>query len=330
MDSADQPPPLSSRPTAGPRDYLALARPSHWVKHIFILPGIVLAGLLLGERLADHWSAIVLGLVSAALVTSANYVLNEWLDARSDAHHPIKRARPAVAKRLSPALVALEYVALAGVGLALGWRVSILFFWASALLLVAAWFYNIPPLRAKDVAYLDVLIESANNPLRLTLGWAMIDGGTLPPGSVLASYWMGGAFLMGIKRLGEYRAVSAAVGEEVLASYRRSFRRYTSITLLVSSFVYALLSVFFLAVFFVKYRIEYLLALPVLALLFGSYLNAGLRENSRVQAPETLFREGRMLAVAGLLVALLVLLSWVDIPWLHQLTEPRYLTLPWS
>ncbi len=317
------------RPRAGLRDYVALARPAHWIKQIFVLPGVVLAGLLLAEPLAGHWLAIVLGLVAASLVTSANYVLNEWLDADSDAHHPIKSTRPAVAKRLSPLVVTAEYALLAGAGLILGARVSVLFFWTAAVLLVAGWVYNVPPLRSKDVAYLDVLTESVNNPLRLVLGWAMVDSGTLPPASVLVSYWMGGAFLMGVKRLGEYRAVVAAAGEEALVRYRRSFARYSSTSLLVSSFIYALLSGFFLAVFFIKYRVEYLLALPALALLFGSYLAVGLRENSRVQSPETLFREGRMMALVVLLVALMLLLTWVDIPWLERLTEPHYLELHW-
>src|SRR3546814_12282474 len=40
--------------------------------------------------------------------------------------------------------------------------------------------YNVPPLRTKDVPYLDVLSESVNNPLRLAIGWAMIDPGSLP------------------------------------------------------------------------------------------------------------------------------------------------------
>ena len=72
----------------------------------------------------------------------------------------------------------------------------------------------------------------------------------------------------------------------------------------------------------------FIFLLPALALLFGSYLYVGLQENSRVQAPETLFRERRMLAVAALLVALLFLLSWVDIPQLDLLTEPHYIAIP--
>jgi hypothetical protein len=41
--------------------------------------------------------------------------------------------------------------------------------------------YNIKPLRSKDRPYVDVLTESVNSPLRLMIGWAMVDPSTLPP-----------------------------------------------------------------------------------------------------------------------------------------------------
>jgi 4-hydroxybenzoate polyprenyltransferase len=323
-------PPAADREPAGLSDYCALARPSHWVKHVFIVPGVVLAGLLMELEIGARWLALVIGFASASLVTSANYVLNEWLDAPSDAFHPIKHRRPAVAKRLDARLVLVEYVALVLIGLGLAWQVSRLFFATSVVLLLAGVVYNVPPARTKDVAYLDVLTEAINNPLRLVLGWAMVDGSTLPPSSVLVADWMGGAFLMAVKRLGEYRAVVARVGEQALAAYRRSFASYTSISLLISAFIYALMSGFFLAVFLIKYRIEYLLALPALAGLFGWYLAVGLRVDSRVQAPETLLRERGLMAMTALLVGLLVLLTWVDIPWLGRLYEPFYISLPWD
>jgi hypothetical protein len=34
-------------------------------------------------------------------------------------------------------------------------------------------FYNVRPMRTKDRAYLDVISESINNPLRLMIGWAI-------------------------------------------------------------------------------------------------------------------------------------------------------------
>lgn len=316
------------RPAASWKDYLALARPSHVVKHLFILPGIVLALLLHGGEGEGLGAAVAVGFASAVLVASANYVLNEWLDARFDIFHPSKSLRPAVAKRLSPLLVAAEYLALAGGGLALAQRISPLFLGTSLLFLVSAWAYNVSPVRTKDRAYLDVVSESFNNPIRLTLGWAMVDSTTLPPGSLLAAYWMGGAFLMAVKRLAEYRTVTAAGRGADLARYRRSFRFYDESKLLTSSLVYSLLAGFFLAVFLVKYRIEYLLSLPLFAALFGVYLSIGLRPQSAAQAPEQLFRERRLMVVVLLLLVALVILTWVDIPVLQRLTDPHYIRLP--
>ena len=65
--------------------------------------------------------------------------------------------------------------------------------------------YNARPVRSKDRAYLDVLSEAVNNPLRFLLGWFALAPYVLPPLSALLAYWMGGAFLMAIKRYSEYR-----------------------------------------------------------------------------------------------------------------------------
>lgn len=309
-------------------DYLALTRPGHWIKHLFIVPGIVLAALLHDRSLDGAGPALVWGFLSACLVASANYVLNEWLDRDFDRFHPHKSARPAVQRELSPPLMLLEYVVLLVGALLAASRISALFLLTVTVFAVAAWIYNVPPLRTKDVAYLDVLSESVNNTLRLTMGWAMVDGHTLPPGSLLLAFWTAGAFLMSVKRLAELRAVVAAVGPDSLERYRRSFRTYTEASLTVSAMVYAFLTAFFIAVFFVKYRIEYLLALPVLAWLFGEYLALGLRRDSAVQEPEKLWREPRLLLLTGLLAVVLLLTTWIDLPLLDRLTDPHYIELP--
>ena len=72
---------------------------------------------------------------------------------------------------------------------------------------------------------------------------------TLPPASALLAYWMGGAFLMAIKRLAEFH--DAALNGELpnLARYRKSFASYSETRLLLSAFLYAQLAAFFLAVF---------------------------------------------------------------------------------
>jgi len=308
-------------------DYVALARPGHWIKHVFILPGIALALLLRPPSWPDLAANVALGLLSAALLASANYVLNEWLDARSDRHHHSKSNRPAVKKQLSPGLVLLEYLALAAAGLGLAWAVSRPYLLISSLLLVSGLLYNVSPVRTKEIPFLDVISEAINNPIRLTLGWAMVDPTTLPPGSLLLSYWMGGAFLMALKRMGEYRSAKQENRLEALGVYRRSFQRYTEESLLLSSFLYALLAAFFLAVFLIKYRIEYLLSLPIFAALFVLYLHVALKEDSRVQEPEKLHQEKTLVLTVIILAVALALLTWIDLPILERLTSPHYIEI---
>ncbi len=316
-----------ARPRATLVDYVSIARPSHWIKHIFIVPGIVLAALLQPSRPADLGWNLLLGFASAALIASANYVLNEWLDAEFDAHHPVKSERPNVVRRLSPVAVWSEYALLVLAGLALASQVSRLFALTAAAFVVSGWIYNVQPLRLKDRAVLDVVVEALNNPIRLLLGWAMVDGSTLPPSSLALSYWAGGAFLMTVKRLAERRSVLERSPEAVLARYRRSFATYTESSLLVQALICAVTAAFLLAVFLVKYRIEYLLAVPLFAALFGRYLALGLVSGSAAETPERLFREkGLVGLVLALAVALVVLTRW-DLPWLEVLADPHFLRL---
>ena len=67
--------------------------------------------------------------------------------------------------------------------------------------------YNLPPIRTKELPYLDVLSESVNNPLRLFLGWFALIGDKFPPLSLTLAYWMVGAFFMATKRFAEYRHI---------------------------------------------------------------------------------------------------------------------------
>jgi 4-hydroxybenzoate polyprenyltransferase len=294
--------------------YVRIARVDHWFKNLLVLPGTVIALMLTRAPVSETIVPLLVGMASVCLVASANYVINEWLDRDFDRHHPSKRLRPSVSGQIRGSYVAVEYALLVAVGLGLGAAVGRQFLVLAAALLLMGLVYNVRPVRTKDRVYLDVLSESVNNPLRFLLGWSVVEAHALPPSSVLLAYWMGGAFLMATKRFAEYRSIGDA---EVAGRYRRSFRFYTEDKLLISTFFYAIASGFFLGVFLVKYRIEYLLSFPFFALLFAWYLSIGLRPHSPTQSPERLYRETAFVVYLCVLAVVVGVLSVVDIPWLH-------------
>jgi 4-hydroxybenzoate polyprenyltransferase len=204
-------PKTAGRPSASLGDYLAIARFDHWVKHVFVLPGLALAWLLGGDgRAAFDPIVVLLGLLAAGLASSANYVINEYLDAPFDAFHPTKRERSSVVRAMSRGWVGVEYALFAGAAAGLAFALSRPLGWVVVAFLVSGLVYNVRPLRTKDLVFWDVATEAVNNPIRLMIGWLLVDPSTLPPSSLLLAYWAGGAFLMSTKRLTEYRTIVGA------------------------------------------------------------------------------------------------------------------------
>jgi 4-hydroxybenzoate polyprenyltransferase len=309
--------------------YVQIARVDHWFKNAFMLLGVLLA--LFYDPALLTWASIPrlsLAVLATCLIASSNYVLNELIDAPYDRFHPVKKYRPVPSGLVRPAFAVLEWLLLGSTGLTLAFLLNPYFAASGFMLWIMGVMYNVPPVRTKDLPYLDVLSESVNNPLRLFLGWFALVADTLPPLSLTLAYWMVGAFFMATKRFAEYRHIG---NPAVAAQYRKSFGYYTEERLLVSMLFYATLCALFMGVFLVRYHVELILFIPMAAGFFAYYLQLGLQHDSPVQHPEKLYKDRGFLLYMTLSVGLFVLLMFVHMPVLYKLflIEPSRLDPLW-
>jgi len=85
--------------------YIALIRPTQWLKNLMLFFPPFLAGQLLAPAVASRG---IVPFCTFCLVSSAGYIFNDLLDREQDRRHPRKQLRPLAAGRVSiPAVVLL-------------------------------------------------------------------------------------------------------------------------------------------------------------------------------------------------------------------------------
>ncbi len=162
----------ASQPGSELHDWVALLRPSHWVKN-----GFILAPLLFSGKAGDLELVIRtgLGVLLFALLSSGVYAINDVVDREADRAHPDKRHRPVARGAIAPgnalaAGIGLVVAALAG-GMALD----------TGFATVAAVYLGLNVLYSqwlKQVVLLEVFVLAAFFLLRLEAGATLI--GVIP------------------------------------------------------------------------------------------------------------------------------------------------------
>ena len=273
--------------------YLSICRFDHWIKNIFVLPGSILAIIIFDLTISvDLFLNILICTLAASFIASGNYAINEWLDRHFDALHPDKQDRPSVRGDITALGVAFVYTIMVLTGLTIGFFVNIYVFYALIAFVISGLIYNVKPIRAKDLLYLDVIVESVNNPIRLFIGWFAVVDYALLPLSLVLFYWFLGAFMMNAKRLSEWKKFSSK-SERLL--YRPSLGTYDDQMLSVMCFVYAILSSSSLALFAARYKFELILWLPFFILILAWYFKSALGNSGLTENPEKLMTSKRLL-----------------------------------
>lgn len=307
------------------RGHLAICRIDHWFKNVFVLPGIVAAiGVDPNHVAPDLWLRIFIGLASICLVASSNYVVNEVLDAPSDLSHPVKHTRPVPSGKVNIPLAYVQWIVLMLVGVGIGGLISTAFMVTAFSLWVMGCIYNIRPVRSKDLPYVDVLSEAVNNPIRMLAGWFIAGTASVAPASLLLSYWMVGCYFMAMKRYAEFRDIA---DQPRAAAYRKSFAYYTEERLLVSIMFYGSAAMLFLGAFALRYRLELVLAFPLVSLVMAIYLMIAFRPNSAVQRPEGLYKEPTLMVSVVTTAIVICFALLVDIPVLQKVFNPTAPTI---
>ena len=307
------------------RGHLAICRIDHWFKNVFVLPGIVAAIGVDPDHVApDFWRRFAIGLVSVCLVASSNYVVNEVLDAPSDLSHPVKHARPVPSGKVNIPLAYVQWLALMVIGVGLGSLISPAFMYTVLVLWVMGCIYNIRPIRSKDLPYLDVLSEAVNNPIRMLAGWFIAGTASVAPASLLLSYWMVGCYFMAMKRYAEFRDIA---DQPRAAAYRKSFAFYSEERLLVSIMFYGSAAMLFLGAFAFRYRLELVLAFPLVSLVMAIYLMIAFRKDSAVQRPEGLYKEPLLMSAVVVCALVITVGLLVDMPFLQDVFNPTAPTI---
>jgi 4-hydroxybenzoate polyprenyltransferase len=154
------------------RDLVLSLRPHQCVKNLMVFVPVALGGHL-GDPAQIRNT--VLAFVALTLIASGSYMINDMWDRAEDRKHWSKRYRPIAAGRLSVTTALCVAVPCVGIGIALGFLVSMRTGAALLLYLALALAYT---LRLKTVPFVDGLALAALFTIRLAIGVAAAD---VPP-----------------------------------------------------------------------------------------------------------------------------------------------------
>ena len=194
------------------RNIIALARPEHWVKNLFLfLPAFF------GARLTESevFRQAFLGFVAFSLTASAVYVLNDLVDAPQDRNHPDKCRRPIA----SGAISQRQGILIGSILLISGWCLAAFLHPEMLIFSILYFFVNVAySLSLKHFAIVDVSLIGLGFLLRVLAGGA-VTGVAVSHWLIVLTFLL--ALILGLaKRRGEY---VVAMGE---SNFRKALEGY--------------------------------------------------------------------------------------------------------
>jgi 4-hydroxybenzoate polyprenyltransferase len=242
------------------------------------------------------------------MISTANYIINEITDAPFDAFHPGKKHRPLVQNEISVKVLLTGWLLLVIVALVLAQALyNLAFVLSLGALLLAGILYNVPPLRTKDVPYLDSTLESANNPIRFLIGWYVL-AAEFPPLSLLLAWWAFGNFLMVGKRVAEKKFLT----DEESSAYRLSLKRYSVNGLVVFMIFNGLLFLAMFVIFVLRLHLKtFLYTLPFILFYLIFFMVKSIQDRDAAEEPEKLLKNPYFAIYTIFLLVIFIIAFWL-------------------
>ena len=294
------------------KNILKPLRIDHWTKNLVLIIGYVFSIFFIKNNLNINIYILFNSFLVLCLSASSNYLINEFLDRENDKFHPKKKVRTYVGLKKDNNIF-LKYIILVSISVFLSFFVNNTFVILNLVFLLFGLMYNVKPLRLKDIFLIDVILESANNPLRFLMGWAILIPTHYPPVSIVLFFWLVGCFLMTMKRYSEFKFLKKFIKP---GKYRKSFNHYTIENLFNLSILYSLLSFFFFAIFVIKYKIELILISPIACMLYVRIFNISFKENSLITNVEKIYKDRTFVNLIFLGLIFCIILLQLDLDFL--------------
>lgn len=191
------------------RPYINLLRPYQWIKNLLLFAPLFFSGNLFTRP----FSSVLAATICFCLLSSTGYILNDWLDRKSDAFHPEKKHRPICSGKIN----GLEAIILASFLIGATLTIIIQLSFPSLFLLLLGLYFALTvsySFSMKNIAILELFTVSMGFVLRVMAGGAAC-GITVTSWLFLTVFFIS-MMISVAKRVSEF---------EVLGSEQRNFHR---------------------------------------------------------------------------------------------------------
>lgn len=282
-------------------NYIGLLRPNHWIKNLIIFLGIFIALVETNDGLTQGliFESIIL-FVAAICISSGNYILNDLTDLRNDLKNPLKKTNLLARKLISKKKAILFMIIFWSVGFVIGILfLNMIILSLLVLLWVFAILYNVKPFRLKDIAFIDVIEESLNNPLRFLIGYFLLMA-SWPHYLIVVLLLTYSCVLMTGKRFSELKLL----GKKAASNYRRVFKFYSSKSLHLALLIYSVISIICLELLALKFNNYFHIIVILFIIHLFWYYRILIRKKEGMPEPVYVYKE-TLFAVYSLVMLIL-------------------------